>query len=412
MIRELAPARQNMTRSQSIASMGDLPLSQMSFRLRNTESNVWQIHEDAMARREQGDDIILLSVGDPDFPTPREITDHLVKQVHGGRTHYSPAAGEPGLRRALAALETRIEGRRFSPDQFVIFPGATSALHGVFSCILNEGDEVIIPEPMYIGYHGIFNSIGASIRAVPLDAAGDFALRLELVEQAISERTRAVLINTPGNPCGNMLGREIQAELARLCREKDIWLVSDEVYSLFSYDEPHVSLLSAAEDIDNVVVIDSLSKSHAMSGWRIGWTVAPSDFSALLGEYCGETFFGCSQFIQDAAEFALSFNAPHILSMREEYKQRRDYVVQRLAPFNQLNCSTPRAGMFAMVDVSGCAGDGDEFARWLLDEAGISVIPGSGFGSNTKNYVRFSLTQPLEVLEEAFDRIEKCLAVQ
>ncbi|MBD3648129.1 MAG: pyridoxal phosphate-dependent aminotransferase [Pseudomonadales bacterium] len=397
--------------SKSPSTTSDLPLSQMSYRIRHTGSNVWQIHDDAIARRERGDDIILLSVGDPDFPTPKEITDHLVRQVHGGRTHYSPASGEPGLRQALATLETRIEGRRFTADQFVIFPGATSALHGVFSCILNEGDEVIIPEPMYIGYHGIFNSIGASIISVPLDADRNFELRLDLIEDAITEKTRAVLINTPGNPCGNILGGEILADLASLCRARGIWLVSDEVYSLFSYDEPHVSLLRAAQDLDNVIVIDSLSKSHAMSGWRIGWTVAPRDFSALLGEYCGDTFFGCSQFIQDAAEFALSFNAPHILSMREQFRQRRDYVVDRLAPFNQLNCARPRAGMFAMVDVSGCARDGDEFARWLLDEAGISVIPGSGFGSNTRNHVRFSLTQPLDVLKEAFDRMEKCLSM-
>lgn len=387
----------------------NLPLSNMSQRLSDQDNDVWRIHLEAQRRREKGDDIILLSVGDPDFPTPKKITDHLVQQVHNGRTHYSPEAGEPGLRRELADLETRVEGHAFSPEQFIIFPGATSALHGVFSCILDPGDEVVIPEPMYIGYHGIFDSIGARIRSVSMNVDRDFELTAESVAAAIGPNTRAVLVNTPGNPCGNMLSSALLTELAAMCRERGVWLVCDEVYSLFTYDEPHVSLLRSADQLDNVVVIDSLSKSHAMSGWRIGWAVVPPKLAGVLARYCGATFFGCSQFIQDAAAFALSFNAPHILNMREEYKKRRDYVIERLSAFNQLNCKVPKAGMFAMVDVSYCAADGDEFAQWLLDNAGVSVIPGSGFGSNTKSYARFSLTQPLEVLKTAFDRIETCL---
>lgn len=386
-----------------------LPLSDMSRRFTESDTNVWRVHMEAQRRRGIGEDIILLSVGDPDFPTPKQITDHLVQQVHNGRTHYSPEAGEPGLRQELADLETRVEGRLFTPEQFIIFPGATSALHGVFSCLLNPGDEVVIPEPMYIGYHEIFNSMGANIHAVPLNINADFDLDVESVITAIGPDTRAVLINTPGNPCGNILSAATLNELAGLCRERGVWLVCDEVYSLFTYDETHVSLLRAADHLDNVVVIDSLSKSHAMSGWRIGWAVVPPMLGPLLSKYCSATFFGCSQFIQDAAAFALSVNAPHILSMREEYKQRRDYVVERLSGLNQLHCKVPGAGMFAMVEISQCAADGDEFAQWLLDNAGVSVIPGSGFGSTTSSYARFSLTQPLAVLERAFDRIEGCL---
>lgn len=386
-----------------------LPLSALSQRLDKASADVWAVHYEALQRREAGEDIIVLSVGDPDFPTPREITDYLVQQVHRGRTHYSPSGGEPGLLRALAELETRVEGRRFTPAEFTIFPGATAALYGVFASILDEGDDVVIPEPMYIGYHGIFDGLGANMVPVPLDAEHDFELDIDAIEAALTVRTRAVLVNTPGNPSGNIHSEACLRELAAFCADRGLWLVCDEVYSLFTYDSPHVSLLKAAASLDNVVVIDSLSKSHAMSGWRIGWTVAPRELTAALHRYCGAVFFGCSQFIQDAAEFALSFNAPHILSMKQEYKQRRDYVVDRVNALNRLDCYPPKAGMFVMLNVNRCAADGDEFARRLLDEAGVSVIPGSGFGSNTWHYVRLSLTQPIDVLRQAFDRMDRLL---
>jgi arginine:pyruvate transaminase len=262
---------------------------------------------------------------------------------------------------------------------------------------------------MYIGYHGIFDALGARIIAVPLDERHEFALDVDQVMDAVTGRTRAVLVNTPGNPCGNILPGEVLATLAARCAEKNIWLVCDEVYSLFTYDEPHTSLLKAAASLENVVVIDSLSKSHAMSGWRIGWAFAPETMTAKLHRYCGAVFFGCSQFVQDASAFALSFNAPHILSMRNEYKRRRDYVVERVAKMNSLGCFAPGAGMFVMLDVAACGQDGNEFARRLLDEAGVSVIPGAGFGSNTRDYVRLGLTQPINILSDAFDRMDKIL---
>lgn len=388
---------------------GRLPISELSRRLQRAGEDVWRVHYDALARREHGDNVILLSVGDPDFPTPPEIAEYLVAQVHKGRTHYSPAGGEPELLRAIAALETDVEGRTFSAAQFTIFPGATAALYCVFACLLDPGDDIVIPEPMYIGYRDIFDALGATIIPVPLDVGDDFSLNISLIESAITDRTKAVLVNTPGNPAGNVMSQSTLQALASCCAARHIWLVCDEVYSLFTYDAKHVSLLKAATALDNVIVIDSLSKSHAMSGWRIGWSFSPDSLTPTLHSYCGSVFFGCSQFIQDAAAFALSFNGPHIENMRSEYHKRRDYVVGRVARLSRLRCFTPQAGMFVMLDVSGCATSGDEFARRLLDEQDVSVIPGGGFGTNTRDYVRVGLTQPVDVLAEALDRIEAML---
>ena len=386
-----------------------LRYSDLTNRLNVQTSDVWGVHTEAQRRAAAGEDIIMLSLGDPDFPTPREITDKLVQQVHQHRTHYSPAGGEPSFLQALAELETSVEKRPFLPENFTIFPGGTAALTGVMNCILSPGDEIIIPEPMYIGYHSILQGIGAKLISVPLDVENDFVLDIESIRQAVTPATRAILINTPGNPAGNVMTKVSLAELAAVTREMDLWLICDEVYSLFTYEEDHVSLLLAAENLENVIVIDSLSKSHAMSGWRIGWAVASEEMTAALHAYCGATFFGCSQFIQDAAAFALSFNAPHILNMRREYRERRDYVVNAIDRMNGLSCYQPKAGMFVMVDTCQVADDGASFAQRMLEAAGVSLIPGAGFGDNTKGYVRMSLTQPADVLEVALGRIAKMI---
>ena len=201
-----------------------LPYSKMTQRLASPESDVWQVHEEAMARRSRGEDVTILSLGDPDFATPDFIAQHTVACIRQGRTHYSPPAGEDALRQAIAELESNLSGRRFEPEQFVILPGATAALYALFACLLDPGDEVIVPEPMYIGYRGVFDAIGAELKLVSLKLP-DFELSAADVFSAVTDKTRAVLVNTPGNPCGNLLPPELLRELAAGCRQRDLWLV-------------------------------------------------------------------------------------------------------------------------------------------------------------------------------------------
>ena len=205
--------------------------------------------------------------------------------------------------------------------------------------------------------------------------------------------------------------REISAaelkELAAFCLRKNLWLVCDEVYSMFTYDGKHRSLRSAAECLDNVVMVDGLSKSHAMSGWRMGWVVAPAMLIYRLGDLAGAILFGCPQFIQDASAFALENDQVYVAQMREEYKRRRDFVLDRLAGVSQLSCTRPRAGMFIMCDVSGTGMDGGQFADALLDAEGVSVVPGQAFGPSAKYYVRVGLAQNEAVLNRACERIQR-----
>lgn len=383
--------------------------SQSASRLATDNDDLWEVHTEALTRKDEGEDIIVMSVGDPDLPTIDPIIEHAVTSLYRGRTHYSPGMGELPLREKIAEIETAASGKPTSPDEVVVFPGATNAVFSVLSCLLDSDHQMIVTEPTYVGYQGIFRSIGAEIVKVPTIAADAFRIDVEAIVDAITPATRVLLLNTPGNPSGRVMSEEELRYLADVTRERDIWLVCDEVYSMLSFEKPHISARRAAASLENVIIIDGLSKSHAMTGWRLGWVVAEPHAIGPILDFTSATVFGCSQFIQDAAAFALENDAEYIASIKEEYRKRRDYALERIEQLPGISCHCPDAGMFLMLNVSAIAQDGSSFARQLLDEAKVSVLPGIGFGEQTKDYVRFSLTHGVEVLGEAFDRLERFL---
>ena len=383
-----------------------LGLSDVAERLGSVVSDVWKIPYSAARLQQQGFDVIRLCVGDPDFDTPHAVHSAVTESLRQGRTHYSSAQGEPELRKAIAESEFMTSGQPCDPDNIVVFPGGTNALYGVLNCLLNAGDELIVPDPMYIGYCGIFASVGCRVTRVPLKVSDNFSIDIDDIEAAISDKTRAVLVNTPGNPAGNMVTSAQLARLAEFCLERGIWLISDEVYSMITFEKQHISLHAAAKAPDNVIIVNSMSKSHAMSGWRMGWAVAPPGLVPSLVSFSDSTLFGCAPFVQDAAAFALRNNKDNVADMQEEYRRRRDYVVSRVSVTDNIRCYPPAAGMFVMVDVSATGLDGNQFGQALLEEQKISIVPGGGFGASTSDFVRVTLAQPIEVLSEAFDRIE------
>ena len=386
-----------------------LSYSRMAERLRHDHDDVWGVHYDAVARQANGEDVILMSVGDPDFATPKDISAQLLASIEAGRTHYSPPAGELNLRTAIAELECEATGRNFTPEQFVIMPGATGALFAVLATICDPGDEIIVPEPMYIGYRGIITALGLSVKSVTLNIDQQCALDVEEVLAQVTPRTRACLVNTPGNPFGNVVPKDVLHGLAEGLRQRGVWLISDEVYSLLTFEAPHDSLLKCTDDLSNIIVIDGLSKSHAMTGWRVGWIVSNLEMSDALSRYSGAALFGCSQFIQDAAAYALRTNGPYVDQMCERYRERRDYVVRRVGDIPRLDCVVPQAGMFVMLDFRQVSNDVPGLVQRLLDEQGVSLVPGIGFGASAQHFARGSLTHELDVLAEVFDRLEAFL---
>lgn len=380
--------------------------SKLTRRLESDSGEVWEVHDQACALAETDPDVLLLSVGDPDLNTHPDTVNYAISKLQQGRTHYAPGMGELDLRQTIANIEHIASNRPCDANQVLIFPGATNAIYSVMCCLLNPGDDVITAEPMYIGYHGIFNAIGANIITVALDIDNNFALDIHKITAAVTPKTKVIFINTPGNPTGNIIPASQLKTLAKFCYDHNIWLVSDEVYSMITYRQKHVSLRTAAEHLDNIITIDGLSKSHAMTGWRLGWAVAPEYIIERLLNFTSSTIFGCCQFVQDAAAFALKNDADYMNQVRQEYKSRRDFVCQRLNSIARIRCKEPDAGMFVMADISAIAPDGKTFARQLLAAQKVSVLPGIGFGKSTEHYVRISLAQPIEVLSEALNRIE------
>lgn len=381
--------------------------SRLVERLNSDSGEAWLVHEQAMQMKQRGEDVVILSIGDPDFRTPDPIIDNAVSHMRVGRTHYSPALGELNLRRAVADYETRTSPHPCSADEVSIFPGVTSAIYSVLSCLLDAGDEIIISDPWYVGYEPILRALDVDVTTVAALPENRFEPQLNDLITAIGDETRVIFINTPGNPTGAIIRPETLKDLADYCYEKGIWLVCDEVYSMFTYEKPHISLRASAQQLGNVVVIDGLSKSHAMSGWRMGWAVAPIELTAHLGRFAAMSMFGCPQFIQDAAAFALNNDEFYVRDMCNRYQKRRDLVCARLDAMPRLKYLRPESGMFIMADVRDLYENDKIFAQKLLDAERVSVLPGSAFGICTSGHVRISLVQPEDVLIEGCNRLER-----
>jgi arginine:pyruvate transaminase len=372
-------------------------------------SGGWAVSDRAAAMAAAGADIIQLTVGDVDVATAPHVVAAALRSLESGRTHYTPIAGEPALREAVAERATRRYGTRIAAEQVTVFPGAQCALYSTLQCLAGPGDEVVLLEPIYATYEGVVGATGARPVPVSLRAGDAFVLDLERVAAAFSARTRVLVLNTPNNPSGLVLGARDVAALAQLCAERGVWLVSDEVYGELVFDTPHASPASTAAIADRLVVVDSLSKSHAMTGWRIGWAIGPVDLAAHLAALAQAELFGSPPFVQDAAVAALTGPQEICEALRLGYRQRRDVLLDGLHACEPLRAFRPDGGMFVLVDVSATGLSGAAFATRLLDQAQVAVVPGAAFGESVADCVRLGLTVPDTRLREACRRIRNWL---
>jgi len=369
----------------------------------------WAVSDRAAAMRAAGADVIELTVGDVDLATPAHVVAAAHRSLDAGRTHYAPIAGEPALRAAIAERAARRYATRVSADQVAVFPGAQCALFSAMQCLAGPGDEVIVLEPIYATYAAVVGAAGATPVAVSMRAHDRFALDPGRLERAFGPRTRAVLVNSPNNPSGGVLGASDLECIATLCARHGAWLISDEVYAELAFERPYTSPASVAAIADRLVVVDSLSKSHAMTGWRIGWAIGPRDLATHLGALAQAELFGSPPFVQDAALAALTGPQDVCATLRATYLERRDVLLDALAACRPLRPFRPDGGMFVLVDVSGTGLAAGEFANRLLDEAGVAVVPGEAFGASVADCVRVGLTQPVARLREACARMAEWL---
>lgn len=382
--------------------------SDLTQRIAGDGAAAWDIHYRAIALQEQGHDILLLSVGDPDFDTPAPIVQAAIDSLLTGNTHYAEVRGKRALRESIARRHQQRSGQQVDADHVVVLSGAQCALFSVVQCVLNPGDEVIVAEPMYVTYEAVFGACGAVVIPVPVRSENGFRVLPEDVAARITPRTRALALNSPHNPSGASLSRSTWEALAELCIAHDLWLISDEVYSELLFEGEHISPASLPGMAQRTATLNSLSKSHAMTGWRVGWVVAPQALAGHLENLALCMLYGSPDFIQDAAVVALEADLPELEAMRQAYRQRRDLVCESLSACPGLRALRPDGGMFVMVDIRETGLSAQAFADRLLDRHGVSVLAGEAFGPSAAGHIRLGLVLGAAQLRDACQRIARC----
>ena len=364
----------------------------------------WEVHFEAWHRRQAGEDIIMLSAGDHDFDTPRPTVDACVGYLQAGHHHYSPLAGAPRLRQAMADVSTRCTGVTTAPEEVLATPGGQLALFAAIQATLDPAAHAIVVAPYYATYPGTFRAAGVRFSEVEARAQDGFQPDLAAIEAAVEPTTRAILINSPNNPTGAIYSRESLEGLADICRRHDLWLISDEVYWSLTGDTPHLSPRALPGMAERTLVVNSMSKSHGMTGWRIGWLTGPAGMIRLLTGLNMVTTYGLSDFTWRAACDALEGNYG-VTEIAALYAARRRAFAKAIAPFREVELRGSQGGIYAMLDITAAGTDCEAFAWSLLEEERIAVMPGASFGNTARGHIRVSLCQPEQVLAKAAERI-------
>jgi aspartate/methionine/tyrosine aminotransferase len=349
-------------------------------------------------------EVIHLEVGEPDFPTPEHVVEAAYEAARTGHTRYAPNAGIPELREALADKVTRRNGYEAHPDQVVVTQGGIQALYLVLLALLEPGDEVLLADPAWPNFRMIAHLLGARVLPYPLVSEGGFLPRLEDLERLVTPRTRAILVNTPSNPLGTVVPRKLVDTLLEFARRRGLWYISDEVYDEIVFDDAFVSAGVVADASDRLVSVYSFSKVYAMTGWRVGYLVAPPDLAKLLTGM-QEPIVSCVNTpAQMAALAAVTGPQDVVRKMRESYRERRDELLEILERGN-LSSSQPSGAFYVWTDVSAANVPSMEFARSLIERERVAVAPGSAFGDLGEGYVRLSLASSREDLLDGASRL-------
>lgn len=387
-----------------------MKLSSLVTRIGGSRVDAWQIHAQANAAAARGEDVIVLSVGDPEFAAPQAVTERAAAALRAGDTHYTTIIGRVPLRERIAARHQAGCGQVVDMRHVVVTSGAQNALFVASLCLCEAGDEVLVPEPLYLTYEATVRASGASLVPVPVRPETGFRLDLDALRAAVTPRTRAIFLATPCNPTGVAMGRDELQAIATLAVAHDLWVVSDEVYASLVFDGEHVGIAGLDGMTERTVTVSSLSKSHAMAGFRLGWAVAPADLARHMGNLLLCMTYGAPGFVQEAACQALDDSDAVTGEIRTLYRRRRDLVCELLADVPGLRCPAPQAGMFVMLDVRATGLPSSEVAWGLFRQAGVSVLDAQAFGPSAEGFLRMGLVVDDERLAEACRRIRRYMA--
>ncbi|MBE7030350.1 MAG: pyridoxal phosphate-dependent aminotransferase [Ruminococcaceae bacterium] len=365
-----------------------------------------------------GLDVVGFGAGEPDFDTPRHIKDAAIEAINAGMTKYTPASGTMELKQAVCDKLKADNGLDYQPNQIVISNGAKHSLMNAFGAILNPGDEVIVPAPFWVSYTEMIRLNDGIPVIVDTTEENGFKFTIDQLVSAITPKTRAILINSPSNPTGMLYTKEELQAVADLAVEKNLYVISDEIYEHLIYGgEKHVSIASLGDKIkDLTIIINGVSKTYAMTGWRIGYTASNAQIAKVMGSVQSHATSNPNSIAQRASYAALTGPKDEIEEMRATFEERRCYMVERMNSIDGVSCLMPQGAFYVMMNISALMGktlygttitDADVFANLFLEKAKVAVVPGTGFAA--PNYVRWSYATSMENIKEGLDRLERFL---
>ncbi|MGA2147480.1 MAG: pyridoxal phosphate-dependent aminotransferase [Bryobacteraceae bacterium] len=374
------------------------------------ESSTMKVAAEAMRLRAQGVDVVDFGAGEPDFQTPENIKQAAMRAIEGNFTKYTPAGGTAELKQAICQRHKLDFGTDYEANECLVTVGGKHAVFNLTQALLNPGDEVVIPVPYWVTYRDVVNYAGAKCVFVDTDEGNGFTLTAAMIEPFLSHRTKLVIVNSPSNPSGAVLDRGEFEKIFRLTRDRGIYLLTDECYCRLLYDREPFSITAMAGAKETVLVAGSLSKTYAMTGWRIGFALAPAPIVDGMGKLQSHSTSNPTSIAQKAAVEALMGPQDSVATMLAEYRKRRDFVVRRLRAIPGVECVEPRGAFYAFPDVgvamgrNGMAGSA-AFAERLLAESHVAVVPGEAFG--TDRHVRISYATSMTELERGLERIHR-----
>src|SRR6202140_38251 len=381
----------------------ELRLAERMSRL-GTET-AFEVLNKARALERQGKDVIHLEIGEPDFDTPKDIIEAGAEAMKNGWTHYGPAAGLPELRDAIAEDVARSRGVAVTSDWVVVVPGGKPIIFFTLLALADVGDEVIYPNPGFPIYESMINYVGAKAVPIRLWEEKDFSLDVGELEGLINDRTKLIIMNSPQNPTGGMLTKNQIDGIARAIGDRNIMVLSDEIYSRLIFEGEHHSIMSVDGMKERCILLDGFSKTYAMTGWRMGYGVMRADLATHVARLMTNSNSCTATFTQIAGVEALRGPQASVEAMCAEFKKRRNVMVAGLNKIKGFSCRLPKGAFYVFPNIKGSGWTSKKLAEALLDDAGVAALSGTAFGDFGEGYLRFSVANSIENIEKALDRV-------
>jgi len=364
----------------------------------------------AKALEKQGKDIVHLEIGEPDFDTPRNIKDAAIRALNAGYTHYTPSAGMPELRQAIADYISKTRKLDVKPEEVVVTPGAKPIMFFSILALVNPGDEVLYPNPGFPIYESMINFVGAKPVPIPLEEKNDFSLDPEYVKKMITKKTKMIILNSPENPTGGVATREqLKAVADSLANRNDVFVLSDEIYSRIIYEGKPESITQFSGMKDKTIILDGFSKTYAMTGWRLGYGVMKKDLAEKIAQLMTNSNSCTNAATQLAGVEALTGPQKEPEKMDEEFRRRREVIVPGLNNIEGITCKKPHGAFYVFPNITGTDMKSKELSDHLLYNAGVAVLPGTSFGKYGEGYLRLSFANSVENIKKALERIAKAV---